>query len=167
MISVYYLVGYYMRYMHKFLRVRLNRFLLVGAGNTALNFAVLNFAVSELHMNRVASVILATGSAIIFSFALNRSFVFRDSSGPVKKFARFSLIASVGMLLIQTSLYSISLYLLGQQGQVGNSIARVNISNLIASVGVMFWNYNGYRLIVFKDTKLNNEIADEASQETT
>src|SRR6185437_13634274 len=154
-----------MRYLQKLLSIRLNRFLLVGAGNTAVNFIVLNIAFSSLRLDKLAASMLATSCAILFSFAFNRSFVFKDSSQPVKKFIRFAAVAALGTLLIQTSLYGASVYALNKLGWTTSSIAQINIGNLIASLGVLLWNYNGYRLLVFKDKKHSDDPAEETSPE--
>jgi putative flippase GtrA len=164
---VYYLLGLYMQYVHKLFDIRLNRFLLVGAGNTAINFAVLNAAFIFLHSGKVTASILATSCAIIFSFIFNRSFVFRDRDHPAKKFIRFAAIAVAGTLLLQTSIYSTCTFILSRQGWITNGIVQINICNLIASLGVMVWNYNGYRLLVFKDKKQDYDLAEEADSGTT
>jgi putative flippase GtrA len=128
---------------------RFNRFLIVGAGNTTINFAVLNALTIGLHINKMLSAIIATSCAIMFSYALNASFVFGDSKRQLRRLATFSLIAVAGVLLVQTSVYAVSLVLLDRTGHVRSDGAKVNLANLIASVCVMFWNYNGYRLFIF------------------
>lgn len=154
-----------MEHIHNLLRLRFNRFLIIGTCNTAINFAILNLAISGLHLNKVAASILATCCAIVFSFVFNRNFVFRDRSELTKKFARFSIIAAAGTLFIQTSLFTICLHLLRRQGLDDNSVVQINISNFTASMCVMFWNYNGYRLFVFKDKKQRDGLIEETSQE--
>lgn len=136
-----------MNHLRKLHSSRLARFLLVGAGNSTINFIVLNAAFYSLRQGKIASSILATSCAIVFSFALNRSFVFRDKDRPLGKFVRFILVSAGGVLLIQTSTYALSVTLL--QYFVNGSFALINLSNLLASFVVMFWNYNGYRLLVF------------------
>jgi len=145
-----------MRYLRKILSIRFSRFLLVGTGNTAINFAILNTSVFFLHLNRIIAVTLATSCAVTLSFILNRSFVFEDSDEQAKKFLRFSAVAATGTLLIQTSLYTICLYLFSQQDWAGSNTVQINVSNLIASLGVMLWNYNGYRLLVFKPSRVQD-----------
>lgn len=152
-----------MTLLGKFASYRYARFLLVGAGNTAINFVVLNVSFYSLHQNRIASSILATSCAVIFSFVFNRSFVFRDKSQPLKKFAHFTIVSAVGVLLIQTSIYAVGVFLL--QHVVSSNFVIINLSNLIASFVVMFWNYNGYRLLVFNDKKQNNDLIEETGQE--
>jgi len=135
----------------KLISSRFTRFLVVGAGNSIINFAVLNFVFYELHQGKIISSIIATTCAIAFSFTLNRSFVFQDKSRPLGKFVRFAFISAGGVLLIQTSIYAVSIMAL--QSFITSSLVVINLSNLIASFVVMFWNYNGYRLIVFYESR--------------
>lgn len=154
-----------MGHFKKLLSFRVNRFLVVGAGNTIINFAVLNSAFYSLHLNKITASIIATCCAIAFSFTFNRSFVFRDKSQPVRKFVVFSLVTAAGVLVIQTSVYAICVHLLTGR----SNLMQINVSNLIASISVALWNYNGYRLLVFKkvNTKFpnNGEIAEKESNE--
>lgn len=136
-----------MNFFQKIHASRLVRFLLVGAGNSTINFAVLNIAYYGLRENRILSIALATTCAISFSFALNRSYVFRDKYRPMGKFIRFAVISSGGVLFIQTTVFTVCSLLL--QHSISSSFFVINLSNLIASFVVMFWNYNGYRLLVF------------------
>lgn len=148
----------------KLLRTRFSRFLTVGAGNTAINFLVLNAAFGIFHFNKLASIITATGCAILFSFICNRQFVFKDKSQPAKKFLLFTTVASIGTLVVQSTVYELFLYLLGKQSNVTNDVAQINISNIIASSCVMLWNYNGYRLFVFKKTKPDDAELSSTSE---
>src|SRR5207247_2635083 len=108
------------------------------------------------------SSIIATSCAIALSFTLNRNVVFADKDRPIKKLTRFILVSVVGVMLIQNLVYGLCLLML-QNHEAGivnsvhvrfgfqskNDFLVVNLSNLIASFAVMFWNYNGYRLFVF------------------
>lgn len=129
---------------------RIVRFLIVGAGNSAINFSVLNLSLFIFHRSKIFSIVLATSCAIIFSFVFNRSYVFRDPSDPIKKFIIFSAVAASGTLIIQTGTFIIAVGLLGRTNL--NELATANIANLIASLFVMFWNYQGYLRLVFKSS---------------
>src|ERR1017187_6038048 len=86
---------------------RLVRFLIVGAGNTTVNFAVLNFAFYGLHQGKLVSSFIATACAVVFSFILNRAYVFVDKERPAKKLVLFILVTASGVMLIQNSVYAI------------------------------------------------------------
>ena len=140
---------------------RVTRFLLVGAANTIINFVVLNFVFYELHLDKIISSILATSCAILFSFTFNRSFVFRDKTRPLGKFVRFTIVSAGGALLIQTSTYAI--FVAALQHAFSSDFIVINLSNLFASFVVMFWNYHGYRLLVFKDKPQRDSTIEEAA----
>lgn len=143
---------------------RIARFTVVGLANTAVNFTVLNLMFYELHANKILSSIVATCCAVVFSFALNRSYVFRSKDKTLKRFARFSVVAASGTLAIQTSIYSLCVWLL--HGYASSDFVIINFSNLIASIGVMLWNYNGYRLFVFNGNSARTK-RDENSKATS
>src|SRR6266516_461270 len=151
-----------MEHLKKIVAFRVTRFGLAGAVNTAVNFAVLNFAFYILHQSKLASIVIATAIAIAVSFMLNRNFVFLDKTRPAEKLPRFIVVSVVGVFLIQNAVYLLLIALLhNDEAEVSNVIQvvtryqlssnfiDVNLSNLIASFVVMFWNYNGYKLFVF------------------
>jgi len=158
---------------------RLARFLLSGALNTTVNFAVLNIVFYSLHYNKFTSIVVATSCAIAVSFILNRNFVFLDKTRPAKRLLSFTVISVIGVFLIQNSIYALSLALFhGHDAQVtrtiqhftniklSNSFVEINLSNLVASVTVMFWNYNGYRVFVFNAKTKNNGTIESLATET-
>ena len=152
--------------VQKLTSIRVARFAIVGLANTIVNFAVLNFAVFGLHLNKIVASIIATACAIIFSFIMNRSFVFNDRERPFRKFLIFTVVAASGVLAIQTTVYSLCVLLL--RNHVADDFAVINVSNLVASLCVMLWNYNGYRLLVFNNNGARLEDdglskADEAA----
>lgn len=163
------------RKVHK---ARVARFTIAGAVNTAVNFAVLNFAFYVLHQNKLTSIVLATSCAISVSFMLNRTFVFLDKERPAKKLARFIVVSVIGVFLIQNTVYAIGLALLRSHEagvihavyslsgvKLSNNFVDVNLSNLIASFAVMFWNYNGYKLFVFNGKRRGNEVIEDIGTE--
>lgn len=167
-----------MEHLKKIVTLRVTRFGLAGAVNTAVNFAVLNVAFYGLRQNKITSIVIATSCAIAVSFLLNRSFVFLDKERPAKKLTRFVVVSVAGVFLIQNSVYSIGVVVLhGHESGVisvvhaatsyrlSSSFVDVNFSNLIASLVVMFWNYNGYKLFVFNSKRLHNETSEELGTE--
>jgi len=168
-----------MERLKKIITFRVTRFGLAGAVNTATNFAVLNFAFYGLHLNKLASIIIATTCAIAVSFILNRSFVFLDKARPAKKLVRFIFVSVIGVFLVQNSVYAIGLALLhgreagvvnavyGLSGfRLSNNFIDVNLSNLVASFAILFWNYNGYKLFVFNGRRRDNEVIEDIGTET-
>ncbi len=148
-----------MEYVKKIVAFRITRFVVVGLGNTTFNFAVLNFVFYGLHQTKLVSSFIATACAVMLSFALNRSFVFVDKERPAKKLALFILVTAGGVLLIQNSVYALMLALLQHHG-VNNDFLVINLGNLVASLMVMIWNYNGYRIFVFRGERHKNVVIE-------
>jgi putative flippase GtrA len=152
---------------------RLTRFIVVGLANTAINFAILNFAYYSLHRSKLVSSLLATSCAVVISFVLNRNFVFLDKERPAKRLVLFIFVTLSGVLLIQNSIYSIGILLLRHhefglihiihlltQITLSPSFIDINLSNAVASLFVMIWNYNGYRIFVFNAERHGNELTE-------
>ena len=165
-----------MRHFNRIIGSRPSRFAIAGVFNTLVNFLILNLAFYVLHLDKLVSVFVSTSCAISVSFLLNRSFVFMDKTRPLKRALVFSAVTLFGVLLIQTSVYSFCTFLLHNREMVIQGVVHavsglnlttdfvnINASNAIASLCVMFWNYNCYRLFVFSDSRY--EHGDEAGEE--
>ncbi len=139
-------------------RNRVIRFALAGLVNTAVNFLILNVAFYVIGQNKIVSSIIATSTAILVSFLLNQSFVFRDTTEPYKKFLKFTALTALGVLIIQTSVYSFCILWFRQY--LFNNFIIINLSTAIASLSIMFWNYNVYKYIVFRTRKPTNESVE-------
>jgi putative flippase GtrA len=153
------------------------RFVLVGATNTAINFVILNACFYTLHLNRYLAAFTATVIAVAISFVLNRSFVFGSHDRPVKQLVMFIVVTLSGVLLVQNALYALSNWVIAGHEtwlidavhamvglKLGTNFVDINVSNVVGAIGAMVWNYNGYRLFVFKDKKeaLHEAIAEAA-----
>lgn len=151
------------------------RFGAVGIINTAVNFAVLNFAFYALHQNRYMASVIATGVAVLVSFSLNRSFVFGSNGRPVQQLLLFVAVTLSGVLLVQNLVYAAASNVIDGHAeglvqliqsvsglQLAASFVTINLSNVLGALGAMAWNYNGYRLFVFKPNKVTKrEPIDE------
>lgn len=163
--------------MAKFEYKRVGRFLLVGASNAVLHFSILNIAFFYLHQSKVASSIIATVFAMVYSFILNRNFVFKSKNGHLTSQAlSFILVTVFGMLLVHNAVYIGVLWAL-EHDTVGVTLAiermtggllsadfiDINLSTVIGAAFAMVWNYNGYRIFVFKKrSKDSDEKADKS-----
>jgi putative flippase GtrA len=156
---------------------RVTRFALVGLANTSINFGVLNYCFYALQWNRYISAFIATLIAVAISFILNRSFVFGSRDRAVRQLVLFIVVTLTGVLLVQNMVYAVSnLILEGHEALLINTVhaifgfkvapnfVDINTSNILGAIGAMFWNYNGYKLFVFKDSKyaLDEAIAEAA-----
>jgi putative flippase GtrA len=144
---------------------RVFRFIVVGIINTLINFAILNLSFYVFNQSRITSNLIATSIALIISFILNRSFVFSHKGRWVRQFVLFGVVTAVGTILINNTIYIISLSLLSHPASVLSrsasqyglalrpSFIQINASAVVASVFGMAWNYTGYRIIVFREVQ--------------
>ena len=152
--------------MHKYNYRRIIRFLLVGASNALLHFSVLNICFFILNQTKITSSIIATIFALIYSFFLNRSYVFRNKENVKfkKQAIRFTSATIFGMLFIHNFVFAlITWYLEGSGANVSiylQSIFQnkltidfiiINLATIIGAIFAMVWNYNIYRFFVFKE----------------
>lgn len=158
----------------KYLKInkRQLRFVIAGTANTLFNFLVLNLSFYALHESKLVSSFIATSCAIILSFLLNRNFVFKHKQNSWREPLVFIVVTVSGVLLIQNTIYDIGIHLFVNHTawlinpiyalsrvKLSYNFVEVNVSNVIGSLGALIWNYNGYRLFVFKGHKEN--ILDE------
>ena len=147
---------------------RIVRFALVGLSNTLVNFVILNAAFYLLGVHKIAANIIATSCALVYSFILNRTFVFAHTGRWFKLFIRFAAVTAVGTLLLNNAVYIIMLQF--TNGAVSTSLSRllhgfglplspdfvhINVSAAIATCFSMVWNYVGYRFVVFCEVPVN------------
>ena len=153
---------------------RVARFIVVGVTNTAISFGVLNLAFYKLHQGKIVSSIIATTCAVTFSFILNRHFVFSDKSRRLHQQAvPFVLVTLIGSVLILNTVYIVTIKLLNGHETFLIDLAKtitgikfsknfvdINFATVVGAAAALTWNYNGYRLFVFKGSKLPSEIAE-------
>jgi putative flippase GtrA len=155
----------------KFASSRAARFVVAGLANTATNFLILNLAFYSLHLPKLIASIVATACAITLSFVLNRGFVFASRTQSAQKLPRFLLVSVAGVLFVQNTVFALCISLMRPHeadltSLIGNfsgmrfypSYVGINLSNAIATLTVMIWNYQGYKLFVFKETSRHEEI---------
>lgn len=152
---------------------RILKFLLVGTCNAIISFGILNIAFYYLNQNKLTSSLIGTSCALIFSFVLNRNYVFGAKTEKARKqILPFVLVTISGSLLLLNLVYASSIYLLDSRGlwltQTINQVTGfglsqdfvdINVSTAIGAVFAMVWNYNGYKFFVFKNKAIleNNE----------
>lgn len=143
---------------------RIPRFAVVGVANAAVSFGLLNLCFYAFGLNKIAASIVATSCAVLFSFALNRSFVFADKTRRAhRQLAPFVLVTLSGSLGVLNLVYVASVAVLSHHdlwlvqlvhAATGLALARsfidINLSTVIGALVAMVWNYNGYKLFVFK-----------------
>lgn len=145
-------------------RSRVLRFLTTGVANAAISFALLNFCFYVLGTGKIMASIISTSIALLFSFAVNRLFVFADKSETARRqFIPFVIVTVSGSLVVLNLVYVLSLRMLEGREQwiislvhglsgitLSPSFIDINLSTVFGAIVAIFWNYNGYRWFVFK-----------------
>jgi putative flippase GtrA len=158
---------------------RIVRFILVGVTNAAISFGMLNLLYYGLHQGKIVSSIISTSCALLFSFAMNRGFVFADKTRAIhKQFIPFAVVTVSGSFIVLNLVYILGLRLLeGNEQFIINAVHAItgvtlvesfidiNVSTVLGAIAAMFWNYNGYRLFVFKGKKPEEHYVEAAEAE--
>jgi putative flippase GtrA len=162
-----------MNKVQKISYVRILRFIIVGTCNALISFGLLNFSFYVLGQNKIISSLIGTSCALIFSFILNRSYVFNAKTDSARRqILPFTLVTISGSLILLNIIYYIFVTLLSGHGarltellnsstglHLEQSFIDINLSTAIGAIFALVWNYNGYRLFVFKSNNeaFNNE----------
>ena len=124
------------------------RFGIVGAANTLLDLVLL-FILVNIGLDKIPANYVSTGVSFVFSFFVNKSFTFKNTTGNVKKqFALFIVVTIIGLWVIQPLIIAGLTPLLAGTGWSSNIILL--ITKLIATIASLIWNYLFYSRVVFK-----------------
>lgn len=121
--------------------LRVGRFSIVGVLNTLIDLSVFLMLVTAVGMPLVPANLVAFAVALTNSYALNRSWTFRDRAEPARAggFAQFVMFCTVG-----AGFATGVLWLLTQLA------VPILIGKLFSIVVNMTWNYLTMRHFVFK-----------------
>jgi putative flippase GtrA len=126
------------------------RFAIVGGLNTAIDFVVL-FVLVALGLPTIASNILSTSTALVFSFFANKTFTFKDGNKSTKKqFGVFLAITLFGLWILQPIVIEGTAFLISEF--ITNSYIVLFIGKILATCVTLVWNYLLYKKFVFKKT---------------
>jgi putative flippase GtrA len=137
----------------RLVRFKKIRFGLVGIINTAVDFVVFNVLIGVFGVPIVVANIVSTSVAMITSFGLNKSAVFKGGEGSTKRqIVLFFIVTLAGIWLVQ-SVIMVQVYdLLNSWVDWDDAWVR-NIAKLAGiSVGLV-WNYLWYSRVVFRKPK--------------
>jgi putative flippase GtrA len=130
------------------------RFVLVGALNTTIDFGVFNLLLLLAHTPAVVASLVSTSVAMVLSYVLNRTFVFKPATKMHGKEAlQFFAVTIVGLWVVQSVVIA----------QAGNFLHGLlftsqtwesdDIAKIIAIGASTVWNYLWYSQLVFADKK--------------
>lgn len=154
----------------KIFSLKLFKFIVVGALNTLIHFAILNVLIFAIDMDKAIAGVFAALSAMIFSFAANRQYVFKSKSKRIKRqILVFFAGTAVGALVFNYGTYVIFLRTLEASRSLVITlpptvfdILQVNVSLVAGSLVALVWNYNYYHRVVFKDGELGKWQPDNS-----
>ncbi len=143
---------------------RIARFAATGLANAAISFGLLNLCFYHFKLSKIVASIIATSCALLFSFILNRNFVFLDKSRRARRqLVPFVLVSVSGSLVVLNLVYAGVVSILARHDQwliglvhsttgitLAESFVDINLATVVGAVVAMVWNYNGYRIFVFK-----------------
>lgn len=132
-----------------------SKFVIVGFINTAIDFAILNALMFSTNIYSGKWIIafnsISFSIAIANSYFMNKRWTFTSSvsqkSAP-KQFSQFLIISVIGVLINDSLVYSISAFIPPLFGL--SEKLWVNIAKAAATGVSMFWNFAGYKFIVFQ-----------------
>lgn len=125
------------------------KFLIVGILNTIIDFTILNFLIwiTEIYKGSMIAVFntISFSSGIINSYIWNKYWTFHDRSSIPMQFIKFFSIAIIGLILNTMIVYSMATFITFNI----NPIFLANFAKTMATVVVVFWNFIGYKYLVF------------------
>jgi putative flippase GtrA len=145
-------------------KFRVVRFAAVGIINTGVDFLVLNILVFGVGLNKLPANMISVSVAIVVSYLLNHSIVFRqvgNENDRKRKVALFVLITLIGAFVIQNVVIYLFVHVITFPATILQSITDaiglhlstafvlLNTAKLAATVCTMVWNYLLYRKFVF------------------
>ncbi len=128
------------------------KFVLVGVLNTAIDFGILNLIVFLTGITQGIGIFftaaISFSVATINSYFWNREFTFSSKKKAGQNFTAFLTVTAIGLLMNALVVYFLSTYIFPHL--IANANLRPNVAKLLATVITLFWNFVGYKLVVFK-----------------
>ena len=131
------------------------KFGLIGVSNTIINFGVYNYLINWTGTTAfTAKIYLALFSALAFFAAFINSYIWNShwafaskQSRTVSEFEKFFLITLCGVVINSAVIFFVS----KAQPMTISFKLWANIANLWGSFITLFWNFIGFKFIVFKN----------------
>jgi putative flippase GtrA len=147
------------------------RFVVVGIINTAIDFGILNFLVFAFDLNKLAANTISVSIAMVISYMLNYSVVFRQKEqNHLKKALLFLIITAFGLWVLQNATIYIFLHWFTWPASVIKSLLELigldaiskdfvllNTAKVIGTMVSMLWNFFMYRKFVFTDRTADSQ----------
>lgn len=137
------------------------KFVLVGGTNFLIDMGVLNFLVfyTGISIGLTQSVFkgISFFAAVINSYLWNKFWTFKRESAESagKEFLQFVIVSVIGFG-INLGVDYVAVNMISPFGSIGAK-TWAQIGALIAAVVALFWNFLGYKFIVFEEKKNTND----------
>ena len=143
---------------------RVGKFGIVGVINTVIDFTILNVLHSLFGMGIIESNLISTTVAMLFSFIVNRKYVFTGHETSVwRQGSTFLMVTAIGLYGLQTVIIHLLtvtwtgplglavrvVRALGLGGVLSANIVITNGAKTIATLATLIWNYLLYKRVVF------------------
>jgi putative flippase GtrA len=152
---------------------RVSRFAVLGVVNTLLDFVLLNVLRVTTHTQSsqtgrlVVLNIFSASVVALFSFFMNRRYVFRSDDTAHHKAIVFVLVTLFGIFVLQSLVISVGVPLLrpvaswlqglaahvGALDTISINFYETNLAKLLATAVTMVWNYTMYKKAVFQPSE--------------
>jgi len=126
------------------------KFAAVGFLNTAIDFGILNFLIAVTGISKGVGIIPMNAAsfsiALVNSYFWNKEWVF-----PGRKQANFAIFVAVtliGLAINSGIVYVLTTYV--SPVFVQSDKLWANLAKVLATAVSLFWNFAGYKLVVFK-----------------
>lgn len=149
---------------------RASRFGALGVVNTLLDFLILNILRVSSHTTDtqtrklIVLNIVSASCVAVFSFFMNKKFVFQKQDTHHTKVWLFVAITLSGIFLLQSAVISITLPLIGPFASwlqslfshmpmlagISTNFYSTNTTKVVATALTMIWNYTLYKKFVFR-----------------
>jgi putative flippase GtrA len=160
---------------------RVNRFGILGAVNTLLDIILLNILRITTHTlstqtrKLVVLNIISASTVAVFSFFMNKKYVFQKQDTHHTKVWLFIAVTLSGIFILQSLVIGASLPLVAPFAEFLKTIcvdlklpilSKANISffssnlaKVIATVVTMIWNYTLYKKLIFEESRTMPDIS--------
>lgn len=130
------------------------KYVAVGFANTGVDFGMLNLLMwlTRVYSGRWIFLLNSISFlvAVTHSYIWNRCWSFRENgkAGTPKQFVAFLIITIIGAVVNGSIVYGITTFISPLFGF--SVVSWANIAKVVATVTALFWNFTGYKFIVFK-----------------
>ena len=138
------------------------KFAAVGALNFAIDFGILNILIlitgTAAGLGFVIFKTISVASAIVNSYFWNKFWTFgdRQTQGGAKEFFEFMIVTLVG-IGVNVGVAHLVVNIIGPLGGIGER-PWANIGAAASVVITLFWNFLGYKFVVFKKTEEPSDL---------